>query len=97
MKLNKVAAIPVLALAAGLSLAACGSSGSPSNGSSSLTSAGLALANQTLANDGYTQCDPSTAQSWGDGSVSASCNDTLSDGSTATQTPDLLGSIITIS
>jgi hypothetical protein len=70
MKLNKVIAIPAIDIAAGIGLAACGSSGgSPGSGSSpgfygsggassssssSLTSAGLALADQNLASDGFT-------------------------------------------
>ena len=54
MKLNKLAAVPAIALAAGISLSACGSSGSSSGSSSSITTAGQKLADQTLINNGYT-------------------------------------------
>jgi hypothetical protein len=80
-----------------LVVAAVGHKASPAaQAAARISSAAIGM----VANDGTTltkaQCDPSTVQTWGDGSVSASCNDTFSDGTTATQTLDLLGTTITV-
>lgn len=52
----------------------------------------------TVVNDGTTvtdaQCAPASVRTWGDGSISANCTVTFSDGSTAIQFVELLGSSI---